>query len=141
MQHLPNAKEHVNPVTHLHLERGSWLQMALGESEMGVKCLHHQGYGLIPARFRPIAWDGARIPHAFQSVTGVIELGLLFHPEQRPDDPSTQRIARAFGHLCRRATTATTKNLQKLPKEPSADESTADENTEDEESEIESTRL
>mgnify|MGYP002715493071 CR=1 FL=1 len=101
VQQLPNAVDHLRTYNLLRLEEGSWLHSAVGAARMVSHCNHHQGYHRVPARYRVTAWDADDMPHSFESVEGVPELGFLGHPERLLSDPRSRRMAAAFGELCR----------------------------------------
>lgn len=99
-QHLPNAEEHVMVYNLLRVRKNSWFRTAIASAKMMARCNHHQGYKRIPANFSPMIWDSQKMIHGFESTTGMLELGLLFHPERLLNDPHSRRIAVSFGKLC-----------------------------------------
>lgn len=122
LQHLSNAKEHLFAPNLLRFEHRSWLQTTTGSSEIVGQCVHHQGYARIPKRFKPIAWDAQGLPHAFQSIEGLPELGLLFHPEQLIGETGSKRIAAFFGEACLRAREVVRKSFGENDKSTDEDE-------------------
>jgi putative glutamine amidotransferase len=107
-QHIPERLGHEihRPVPgswaehDVRIEPGSLAAQATGTGRLTVKSHHHQGLDTIAENLRPSAWatdDGT--VEAVESPKGDFVLGVLWHPEEDPDD-------RVIAHLIDRAATA-----------------------------------
>jgi putative glutamine amidotransferase len=94
-QHLPERLGHDRhrPVPgswaehDVRLEPGSLAATAAGTEQLTVKSHHHQGVDSIPDRFTASAWatDDESV-EAIESADGGFVLGVLWHPEEDPQD-------------------------------------------------------
>jgi putative glutamine amidotransferase len=94
-QHLPDriGHERHRPVPgawaehDVRLERGSLAARAAGTELLAVKSHHHQGVDAIPAALTASAWatDDESV-EAIESTDGQFALGVLWHPEEDPED-------------------------------------------------------
>jgi putative glutamine amidotransferase len=94
-QHLPDRLGHERhrPVPgswaehEVRLEPGSLAATAAGSERLTVKTHHHQGVDSIPESLTASAWatDDASV-EAIESADGEFVLGVLWHPEEDPED-------------------------------------------------------
>jgi putative glutamine amidotransferase len=94
-QHLPEriGNERHRPVPgswsehEVRLEPGSLAATAAGAERLSVKTHHHQGVGELGREFEPTAWatDDDTVEAIEQPRRG-FTLGVLWHPEEDPDD-------------------------------------------------------
>ncbi len=82
------------------VDGGTRLADILGETDLSVNSLHHQGAKEIPAALRPAA-------HALDGLVEAVELpdhpfgiAVQWHPEWLTDQQSTRRLFRAFVEAC-----------------------------------------
>jgi putative glutamine amidotransferase len=95
VQHIPDRLGHDRhrPVPgswaehEVRIEPDSLVATAAGGERLTVKSHHHQGLDRIPASLRASAWatedDSVE---AVESADGAIALGVLWHPEEDPED-------------------------------------------------------
>ena len=71
----------------VRLEPGSLAARAAGTERLTVKSHHHQGVDRIAGALRPSAWatDDDSV-EAIESADGAFALGVLWHPEEDPED-------------------------------------------------------
>jgi putative glutamine amidotransferase len=94
-QHLPDRLGHERhrPVPgswaehEVRIEPGSLVARAAGAERLIVKTHHHQGVDAIPDSFAATAWatDDESV-EAIESPAGAFALGVLWHPEEDPED-------------------------------------------------------
>ena len=94
-QHLPDRVGHERhrPVPgawaehDVRIEPDSLTASAAGTERLTVKSHHHQGVDAIPENLRPSAWatDDDSV-EAIETTDGEFVLGVLWHPEEDPDD-------------------------------------------------------
>jgi putative glutamine amidotransferase len=94
-QHIPDRLGHEGhrPVPgswaehEVRIEPGSLAARAAGSEHLVVKSHHHQGVDSIPATLTASAWatDDASV-EAIESPDGGFTLGVLWHPEEDPED-------------------------------------------------------
>jgi putative glutamine amidotransferase len=94
-QHIPERLGHEGhrPVPgswaehEVRLEQGSIAARAAGTNRLTVKSHHHQGVDAIPDSMRASAWatDDESV-EAIESADGEFVLGVLWHPEEDPND-------------------------------------------------------
>jgi putative glutamine amidotransferase len=94
-QHLPDRVGHERhrPVPgawaehDVRLEHGSLAARAAGTEVLTVKSHHHQGVDAIPAALTASAWATEdESVEAIESTDGAFVLGVLWHPEEDPED-------------------------------------------------------
>jgi putative glutamine amidotransferase len=94
-QHLPDRLGHENHrlipgswAEHdVRIEPGSLAARAAGAELLTVKSHHHQGVDAVPESLSPTAWatDDESV-EAIESADGEFVLGVLWHPEEDPED-------------------------------------------------------
>ncbi len=106
--HLPdlasNTVEHRLPAKiHTHhparVDPQSRLAAQVGATEVRVCSWHHQAIRRLAAGFRPVAWAADGIIEAIEHDTHTRCIAVQWHPEMQLDDPSQQRLMRAFVQL------------------------------------------
>jgi putative glutamine amidotransferase len=95
VQHIPDRLGHDRhrPVPgswtehEVRVEPGSLAERVAGGERLTVKSHHHQGLDRIPDSLRASAWatDDDSV-EAIESADGAIALGVLWHPEEDPED-------------------------------------------------------
>jgi putative glutamine amidotransferase len=101
---MPNALKHDYypnfPRTFLahkiRVEGCTRLGNILGQTELFVNSLHHQGAKDIPAVFKPVAYAPDGLVEAVELPNHPFGIGVQWHPEWLTDQASTQRLFRAF---------------------------------------------
>ena len=94
-QHIPDRLGHEihRPIPgswaehDVRLEPGSLAARAAGTEQLTVKSHHHQGVDRVADDLRPTAWatDDESV-EAIESSDGAFSLGVLWHPEEDPED-------------------------------------------------------
>jgi putative glutamine amidotransferase len=94
-QHIPDRLGHEihRPIPgswaehDVRLEPGSLAARAAGTEQLTVKSHHHQGVDRVADDLRPTAWatDDESV-EAIESSDGAFALGVLWHPEEDPED-------------------------------------------------------
>jgi putative glutamine amidotransferase len=94
-QHIPDRLGHQihRPIPgswaehDVRLEPGSLAARAAGTEQLTVKSHHHQGVDRVADDLRPTAWatDDESV-EAIESSDGAFALGVLWHPEEDPED-------------------------------------------------------
>jgi putative glutamine amidotransferase len=94
-QHLPDRLGHENHrlipgswAEHdVRIEPGSLAARAAGAELLTVKSHHHQGVDAVPESLSPTAWATEdESVEAIESADGEFVLGVLWHPEEDPED-------------------------------------------------------
>jgi putative glutamine amidotransferase len=101
---IPDALKHDYypdfPRTHLaHIIKvtsGSSLANIMGETDLSVNSLHHQGAKDIPSALRPVAYASDGLVEALELPNYPFGIGVQWHPECLTDQPASRRIFRAF---------------------------------------------
>jgi len=109
---MPGALKHDYypqfPRTHLAhkvtVNGGSQLANILGETDLSVNSLHHQGAKVIPATLKPVAFAPDGLVEAVELPNHPFGLAVQWHPEWLTNQPVSRRLFRAFvgaasGHL------------------------------------------
>jgi putative glutamine amidotransferase len=68
----------------------------LGQGELFVNSLHHQGAKDIPAQLRPVAFAPDGLVEAVELPNHPFGIGVQWHPEWLTDQAATQRLFQAF---------------------------------------------
>jgi len=88
------------PRTHLahsvKVEGGTCMASILGETELYVNSLHHQGVKEIPSALNPVAYAPDGLVEAMEMPSHPFGMAVQWHPEWLTDQPATQRLFRAF---------------------------------------------
>ena len=88
------------PRTHLaHLvkvDEGTRLAEVLGETELSVNSLHHQGTRIVPTPLRPVAYAPDGLVEAVELPGHPFGIAVQWHPEWLTDQAPTRRLFRAF---------------------------------------------
>jgi putative glutamine amidotransferase len=107
IQHLPDSlgNDRHRPVPgswaehEVRIEPGSLAARMAGVERLTVKTHHHQGIDAVAETLRATAWDTAdESVEAVESADGAYALGVLWHPEEDPEDrviPALVEQARA----------------------------------------------
>ena len=105
-QHIPDRLGHEihRPIPgswaehQVRLEPGSLAARAAGADKLSVKSHHHQGVDEIPGRLRASAWaiDDDSV-EAIESADGSFVLGVLWHPEEDPEDQVIKSLVTRVG--------------------------------------------
>ena len=101
---MPNALKHDYypdfPRTYLahkvKVEDGTRLMNILGETDLSVNSLHHQGAKDIPAALRPAAYAPDGLVEAIELPNHPFGIAVQWHPEWLTDQTATRRLFRAF---------------------------------------------
>jgi putative glutamine amidotransferase len=101
---MPNALKHDYytdfPRTYLahkvKVEDGTCLMNILGETDLSVNSLHHQGAKDIPAALKPVAYAPDGLVEAIELPNHPFGIAVQWHPEWLIDQPATRRLFRAF---------------------------------------------
>jgi putative glutamine amidotransferase len=95
VQHLPESLGHERhrPVPgtwtehDVRIEPGSLAARMVGAERLTVKSHHHQGIDAVADTLKPTAWDtDDESVEALESADGAFALGVLWHPEEDPED-------------------------------------------------------
>jgi putative glutamine amidotransferase len=78
------------------LERGTILAKILGEQDLCVNSLHHQGAKMIPARLKPVGYAPDGLVEAVELQNHPFGIAVQWHPEWLTDQPATRRLFSAF---------------------------------------------
>ena len=78
------------------VEAGSRLADILGETELSVNSLHHQGAKLVPDKLIPTAYAPDGLVEAVEIPGHPFGIAVQWHPEWLTDQPVTLRLFRAF---------------------------------------------
>jgi len=78
------------------VEEGTYLDNILGETQLSVNSLHHQGAKDIPAALTPVANAPDGLVEAVELQTHPFGIAVQWHPEWLTDQPATRRLFRAF---------------------------------------------
>ncbi len=101
---MPGALKHDYypdfPRTHLahmvKVKSGSSLANIIGETDLSVNSLHHQGAKIIPSVLKPVAYSSDGLVEALELPNYPFGIGVQWHPECLTDQPASRRIFRAF---------------------------------------------
>jgi putative glutamine amidotransferase len=101
---MPDALKHDYypnfPRTYLahrvRVEQDTCLANILGQSDLSVNSLHHQGAKDIPAMLKPVAYAPDGLVEAFELPNHPFGIAVQWHPEWLTDQPTTRRLFRAF---------------------------------------------
>lgn len=101
---LPDALEHDCYPTHptdylahpVEIKGGSWLAQILGQTEIRVNSLHHQGIERISSDLIPLAWAPDGLVEACQVPANPFGLAVQWHPEWLSEDRPSQSLFAAF---------------------------------------------
>jgi putative glutamine amidotransferase len=80
----------------VHVEAGSHLAKILGEAELRVNSLHHQGAKEIPTRLKPVAYAPDGLVEAMELAEHPFGIAIQWHPECLTDQPSTRQLFQTF---------------------------------------------
>ncbi len=78
------------------VEAESRLAAILGETELKVNSLHHQGAKLVPDSLNPVAYAPDGLVEAVELPGHPFAMAVQWHPEWLTDQPATRRLFRAF---------------------------------------------
>ncbi|HEY5269278.1 MAG TPA: gamma-glutamyl-gamma-aminobutyrate hydrolase family protein [Anaerolineales bacterium] len=78
------------------MEGGTRLANILGETELSVNSLHHQGAKDIPAALKPAAYALDGLVEAVELPNHPFGIAVQWHPEWLTNQPATRRLFRAF---------------------------------------------
>ncbi len=78
------------------VDEDTHLAEILGETELSVNSLHHQGAKAIPAELKPVAYAPDGLVEAVELPAHPFGIAVQWHPEWMTDQPSTRRLFRAF---------------------------------------------
>jgi len=100
---MPGAQEHDYPdfprtyLAHkVRIESGTRLANILGETNISVNSMHHQGAKDIPKELKPVAFAPDGLIEAIELPDHPFGIGVQWHPEWLIDQPATQKLFRAF---------------------------------------------
>jgi len=101
---MPGALKHYNypefPRSYLahkvKVKGGTSLANILGETDLSVNSLHHQGVKNIPAVLEPAAFAPDGLVEAVELPTHPFGIAVQWHPESLTDQPASLRLFRAF---------------------------------------------
>ena len=80
----------------IKVDTGTRLAEVLGETELSVNSLHHQGAKNIPSVLKPVAYAPDGLVEAVELPNHRFGMAVQWHPEWLTDQLSTQRLFRAF---------------------------------------------
>jgi len=78
------------------VDGGTYLANILGETNLSVNSLHHQGAKDIPAALKPAAHAPDGLVEAVELPNHPFGIAVQWHPEWLTDQPATRRLFRAF---------------------------------------------
>ena len=80
----------------VRVNAGTRLAEILGETELSVNSLHHQGALVVPAVLRPVAYAPDGVVEAIELPEHKFGIAVQWHPEWLTHQISTRRLFRAF---------------------------------------------
>jgi putative glutamine amidotransferase len=80
----------------VNVEKGSHLAGILGEINLKVNSLHHQGVKELATKLRPVAYSPDGLVEAGELRNHRFGMAVQWHPEWLTDQPVTRRLFRAF---------------------------------------------
>ena len=80
----------------VRVEEDTCLVNILGQSDLSVNSLHHQGAKDIPAMLKPVAYAPDGLVEALELPNHPFGIAVQWHPEWLTDQPTTRRLFRAF---------------------------------------------
>jgi putative glutamine amidotransferase len=81
---------------HVGLEETSFLANILGQKDLSVNSLHHQGIKLISPKLKPVAYAPDGLVEGVELPNHPFGIAVQWHPEWLTDQPATRRLFRAF---------------------------------------------
>jgi putative glutamine amidotransferase len=81
---------------HVSLEESSFLAKIVGQKDLSVNSLHHQGIKLISPKLKPAAFAPDGLVEGVELPNHPFGIAVQWHPEWLTDQPATKRLFRAF---------------------------------------------
>lgn len=78
------------------VESGTYLENILGETDLYVNSLHHQGAKIIPSALKPAAYAPDGLVEAVEMPNHPFGIAVQWHPEWLTDQQAMRRLFRAF---------------------------------------------
>ena len=80
----------------VNVEEGSFLANILGDTDLSVNSLHHQGVKEIPAALKSVAHSTDGLVEAVELKYHPFGIAVQWHPEWLTDQPGRRRLLKAF---------------------------------------------